>query len=137
MAAQQQQHPLFYEISPEMRDFAEKSVDQAKKAIDGFMNAAHKAVDTFGGHGNPVQASATDMSRKTLSYAEQNIAAALDHARKLVRTRDPMEAFRLQAEFVQSQFSSLQTQIQEFGEVVRKKAEDMTTEGRKPASSRK
>ena len=33
-----------YEIPTEMRDFAEKSVDQARKAFDGFLGAAHKAV---------------------------------------------------------------------------------------------
>ena len=38
-----------YEIPPEMRDFAEKSVEQARKAIDGFMNAAQKTADTFEG----------------------------------------------------------------------------------------
>jgi hypothetical protein len=31
-----------YEVPAEMRDFAEKSVEQARKAIDGFMGAARK-----------------------------------------------------------------------------------------------
>ena len=47
-----------YEIPPEMRDFAEKSVEQARKAIDGFMTAAQKTADTFEGSANTVQASA-------------------------------------------------------------------------------
>ena len=46
-----------YEIPTEMRDFAEKSVEQARKAIDGFMSAAQKTVDTFEGSANTVQAS--------------------------------------------------------------------------------
>ena len=49
-----------YEIPAEMRDFAEKSVEQARKAIDGFMGAAQKTVDTFEGSANTVQASAKD-----------------------------------------------------------------------------
>ena len=36
--------PISYEIPTEMRDFAEKSVEQAKKAFDGFVGAAGKAV---------------------------------------------------------------------------------------------
>jgi len=35
---------LYYEIPTEMRDFAEKSVDQARKPFDGFLGAAHKAI---------------------------------------------------------------------------------------------
>ena len=33
-----------YEIPAEMRDFAEKSVEQARKAFEGFIGAAQKAV---------------------------------------------------------------------------------------------
>ena len=32
-----------YEIPTEMRDFAEKSVDQARKAFESFIGAAQKA----------------------------------------------------------------------------------------------
>ena len=35
------------EIPPEMRAFAEKSVEQARQAFDGFMSAAHHALSTF------------------------------------------------------------------------------------------
>ena len=33
-----------YEIPTEVRDFAEKSVDQARKAVSGFLDAAQKAI---------------------------------------------------------------------------------------------
>ena len=112
MAANQ---PQGYEIPPEMRDFAEKSVEQARKAIDGFMSAAQKTVDTFEGSTNTLQATATDATRKTFSYAEQNLSAAFDLAQKMVRAKDPQEAMQIQAEFVRSQFESMQTQMKEFG----------------------
>ena len=64
-----------YEVPPEMRDFAEKSVEQARKAIDGFMTAAQKTADTFEGSANTVQASAKDAARKTFAYTEQNLSA--------------------------------------------------------------
>lgn len=104
-----------YEVPTEMRDFAEKSVDQARKAIDGFMGAAQKTLDTFEGAGSTVQSSAKDVSRKTLSYAEQNIAAAFDLAQKLVRSRDLQEAMQHQGEFVRQQFAAMQAQMKEFG----------------------
>jgi phasin len=104
-----------YEIPAEMRDFAEKSVDQARKAMDGFIGAAQKTVDTFEGSATTVQASAKDMTRKTFTYAEQNIAAAFELAQKMVRAKDLQEAMQAQAEFVRSQFEAMQTQMKEFG----------------------
>ena len=104
-----------YEIPTEMRDFAEKSVEQARKAIDGFMSAAQKTVDTFEGSTNTLQATATDATRKTFSYAEQNLSAAFDLAQRMVRAKDPQEAMQIQAEFVRSQFEAMQNQMKEFG----------------------
>jgi hypothetical protein len=62
-----------------------------------------------------VQASAKDMTRKTFAYAEQNIQAAFDLAQRMVRAKDMQEAMQVQAEFVRSQFESMQTQMKEFG----------------------
>ena len=104
-----------YEIPEEMRDFAEKSVEQARKAMDGFLGAAQKTVDTFEGSANNAQASMKDATRKTLSYAEQNIAAAFDLAQKMVRAKNVQEAMQYQAEFVRSQVESMQSQMREFG----------------------
>ncbi len=104
-----------YEIPTEMRDFAEKSVEQARKAIDGFMSAAQKTVDTFEGSTNTLQATATDATRKTFSYAEQNIQAAFDLAQRMVRAKDMQEAMQVQAEFVRSQFEAMQSQMKELG----------------------
>jgi phasin len=104
-----------YEIPPEMRDFAEKSVEQARKAIDGFMSAAQKTADTFEGSANTVQASAKDAARKTFSYTEQNLSAAFDLAQRMVRAKDMQEAMQIQAEFVRTQFESMQAQMKEFG----------------------
>jgi phasin len=104
-----------YEIPTEMRDFAEKSVEQARKAIDGFLTAAHKTVDTIETSADTVQASTKDLTRKTFDYAEQNIAAAFDLAQRLVRAKNPQEAMQLQAEYVRSQFAAMQEQMREFG----------------------
>lgn len=109
--------PNNYEVPSEMRDFAEKSIEQARKAIDGFMGAAQKTVDTFDSSANTVQANAKDVTRKTFSYAEQNISAAFDLAQRMVRAKDMQEAMQIQAEFVRLQFESMQAQMREFGAI--------------------
>ncbi len=104
-----------YEVPAEMREFAEKSVEQARKALDGFIGAARKTVDTFEGSANTVQASAKDMTQRTFSIAEQNITAAFDLAQRLVRAKDVQEVVRIQSEFVRSQFEAMQSQMKELG----------------------
>jgi phasin len=111
-----------YEVPAEMREFAEKSVEQARKAIDGFMSAAQRTADTFEGSASTVQSSAKDLTRKTFTYAEQNIAAAFDLAQKMVRAKDMQEAMQYQAEFVRSQFEAMQNQMKEFGSMAQSAA---------------
>jgi phasin len=106
-----------YEVPAEMRDFAEKSVEQARKAIDGFMGAAQRTVETLEGSGTSVQANAKDATRKTFTYAEQNIAAAFDLAQKMVRAKDLQEVMQYQAEYVRAQFEAMQAQMKEFGSI--------------------
>jgi phasin len=116
-----------YEVPAEMREFAEKSVEQARKAIDGFMSAAQRTADTFEGSANTVQSSAKDLSRKTFAYAEQNIAAAFDLAQKMVRAKDMQEAMQYQAEFVRAQFEAMQNQMREFGTMAQTAAKQPTS----------
>ena len=104
-----------YEVPAEMRDFAEKSDEPARNAIDGFLGAARKTVDTFEGSATTVQASAKDATQRTFSYAEQNISAAFDMAQRMVQAKDMQEVMRIQAEFVRSQFEAMQSQMKELG----------------------
>src|SRR3712207_6761493 len=117
-----QENPT-YEIPTEMRDLAEKSVEQARKAIDGFLGAAQRTVDTLENSASSVQANTTDITRKTFAYAEQNISAAFDHAQRLVRAKDVQEAMQLQAEFVRNQFAALQDQMRDFGAIAQAAAQ--------------
>lgn len=107
-----------YEIPTEMRDFAEKSVAQARKAFEGFMGAAHKATGTLDSTTAAVQTQAKDLGVKAVSYAEQNITAAFDHAERLTRAKDIHEVLALQAEFVRTQMANIQAQAKEFGSLL-------------------
>ncbi len=103
-----------YQIPNEVRDFAEKSVEQARKAFEGFTGAAQKALDStaaipFSPPG------AKDVGAKALSYAEANVNAAFDLAQKLVHAKDPQEVFKLQSEYVKAQFQTIQEQTKELG----------------------
>ncbi len=107
-----------YEVPTEIRDFAERSVHQARKAFEGFIGAVHKTAETVDTSGVSVQAGAKDVASKAVTYAETNVSAAFDLAEKLVRAKDVQEVFALQSEYLKAQFESLQSQTKELGEAV-------------------
>jgi phasin len=87
------------EVPAELRELAEKTIDQAEKAFGMFFDAASKSMTS-------VPTAGTEISRQALSFTEQNIKAAFDHARKLVHATDLHEAMLIQSEFLKSQFTN-------------------------------
>jgi phasin len=115
-----------YQIPTEMRDFAEKSVDQARKAFEGFMTAAQKAAGSAEDAASNAQSNVKDMTSKAIAAAENNVNAAFDLAQKLVRAKDLQEVIALQTEFAKSQVASIQAQAKEFGAIVQNAASSAT-----------
>ena len=111
-----------YEVPNEMREMAEKSVDQAKKAFDGFVGAASKAVEAAETHTANAHAQSRDMAKKAIGYAEQNVTAAFDLAQRLVHAKDVEDVVRIQSDFLKSQMSALQSQLTDIGSVVQENA---------------
>jgi phasin len=104
-----------FEIPAEMRRLAETSVAQAKQAFDGFISAAQQAVSRVESQTAVAQAGATDMSRKAMAFASQNMAASFAFAQRLAQARDVEEVMRLQADFLRSQMQTYAQQAQELG----------------------
>jgi phasin len=113
-----------FEIAPEMRNLAEQSVAQAKKAFDGFIAAAQQTLTTFEGQATAAQAGAKDVAKKAMTFAERNVANSFDFAQKIVRAKDVQEVMRLQAEFVKAQMEALSEQARELGASATKAATD-------------
>jgi phasin len=111
-----------FEIPNELRDFAERSVDQARKAFEGFVSVAQKAVGTVDDATAATRTNAKSVGAHVLGYAEQNVNAAFDLAHKLVQAKDPQEAFVLQSEYLKAQLSALQEQAKEISALVQKAA---------------
>ena len=114
--------PSGYEIPAEMRDLAEKSVEQAKTAFDGFIGAANKAVAAADTQATTAQHQSRDLAKRAMGYAEQNVTAAFDLAQRLLHAKDVQEVVHIQSEFVKPQVSSLQAQMTEFGSTVQASA---------------
>ncbi len=111
-----------YEVPVEMRDFAERSVEQARKAFEGFMGAAQKAAGSLEGATDNLRSGARDVSTKSMTFAEANVRAAFDHAQRLVKAKNIQEVMQLQSEYLRSQMAALQEQAKEIGATVQKSA---------------
>ncbi len=112
--------PKSFEIPTELRDFAERSVEQARKAFEGFLTVAQRATGVAGDASNTSQSGAKSVSAHVLSYTEQNMNAAFDLAQKLVKAKDPQEALALQSEYMKAQLAALQNQVKELSAVIQK-----------------
>jgi phasin len=100
------------EVPSELRDLAEKTIDQAERAFGMFFEAANKSVASMPSPG-------TEISKQALSFTEQNMRAAFEHARKLVHATDLQEALQIQSEFLRSQFTNAGEHMRQItGEVV-------------------
>jgi phasin len=113
-----------FQIPPEMRAIAEKSVEQAKQAVEGFISAAQRTVSALEGQAETARKGAKDVSGKAMGFVEQNVATSFDFAQKLVRAKDLQEMLELQATFIRTQMQALSEQAKELGQSASKTAKD-------------
>ena len=93
---------------------AERSIEQTRKAFEGFPRRA-------AGHAaNTIQTGAKSTGACLLTYSEQNVNTAFELPNKVVSVKVLQEAVALQGKYLKSQLAVLQTWAKEFGEVLQK-----------------
>jgi phasin len=100
-------------LPPEMRSFAEQSMQQAKRAFDEWMSATQRAVAAFEGQTSSAQTSAREVQRKVVAYSERNVAASLEFARKLLDAKDAETVMALHADYAKNQMQALAEQARD------------------------
>jgi phasin len=104
-----------FDIPDQMRDAADKSVEQARRAFDQFIDATQKAVAKAEGSVKSMREGAADVNRQALAFVEENIAASFDLAQKLVRAHTIEEVAAVQQEFLQRQMAAAAEQGKAIG----------------------
>jgi phasin len=104
-----------FAIPKELRSLAEQSVTQARKAFEGFVQAANQAVGQMQGQTQAAHRGAAEIAHKSMQYAEQNVATTFDFAQKLMHAKDAAEVMALQSEYLSRQMQALSTQVQDLG----------------------
>lgn len=112
-----------YEIPSDMRDFADKSVEQARKAFEGFLDAAYKASSAMETQATTAQDNMRAVTGAAVTFAEQNVGASFSYAQRLVRAGTIDEVLKIQADFARSQIETLTKQMTELGAVAGRRSD--------------
>jgi hypothetical protein len=102
--------PLSQAVPSELRDFADRSVEQARKAFDGFIWVVNAAIDDQEPRARNCTSPA-HLSRLAIDFAERNVQGAFDLAHDVVHATDLTEVLALQREFLARQMKALKTQM--------------------------
>lgn len=122
--------PTRFEIPEQMRDLADKSVDQARQAFEQFMDATQKAMASAEGSAKTLGEGAADLSRQSLAFVEENVAASFALAQRLVQARTAEEIAALQQEFARSQMKALSEQGKTLSEMLARTTADAAPKGK-------
>ena len=109
------------QVPAELREVAEKTIEQAEKAFGMFLDAAKKSIES-------IPHPTTEMSKKALSLTEQSMKVAFDHAKKVVQANDLQKVMQIQSEFLKNQFTDASQQIRKITEEVMSAAKETTKE---------
>ena len=95
--------PTRFEIPEQMRDAANRSVDQAKKAFEQFLDAVGKAAAAAEGSAKSLGENAADLNRQAQAF----VAASFDLVQRLAQARSFEEMTALQQEFLKRQMEAI------------------------------
>lgn len=115
-----------FDIPPQMRDFADKSMDHARKAFDDYLKTTREAFLGLEDTGGDVQKAAREAQERVLAYAEENVAATFDFARQMINVASPADLVEIQRNFIESQAKALADQSRDMAEMGQEALKKMT-----------
>jgi phasin len=118
------------QIPEHFREFAEKSVEQAKDNYARIRNAAEGATDMVEDSYLTATRGATEFNMKAIEALRSNVNSSFDYARELMAVKSFSEALELTASHMRQQFETLSDQAKELSELARKVATDTAASGK-------
>ncbi len=107
-----------FEIPENVRDLAERNVEQARAAYGQFMQIAQQAQEMMTRSSGAMTASAIEIQMRAMGYARSNLDASFNFATDLARARDLKEYLEIQTRYAQKQMEAYQLQAQELGQML-------------------
>jgi phasin protein len=94
------------EVPAELRQLAERTIDQAEKGFGLFFDAARRSTAA-------TTMSTAELPKQVLAFSEQSLKAGFEHARKVVSTETIQEIATAQSELVKRQMASAKHHLRE------------------------
>jgi hypothetical protein len=103
-----------FEIPTEMRDFAEKNVEQARVAYGQFMEFMSQAMNAWSSSGGPEAGNNFKaIQDRAIAFAKENAERSFSLASDLAKAKDMQEVVTLQSRYVQTQMQTFGIQAQQ------------------------
>ena len=112
--------PPPFEIPQQLRELAERNVEQARAAYGQFMDAMMQATGMWA---NAIPANAMTSGFKTVQdravrFAKQNAEACFTLASELANAKDVSDVLAIQSRYAQTQMQAYALQAQELGRLM-------------------
>jgi phasin len=108
-----------FEIPQQLRELAQKNVEQARAAYGQFMDAMTQAVSAWSSASSDTVTSAFKAVQDgAIRFAKENAEAGFALANELTKAKDLQDVLRLQSSFAQKQMESYARQAQELGRLM-------------------
>jgi len=108
-----------FEIPPQVRELAEKNIDQARKFYDQWMEGISQVMNMWSSTPAGEMVPGFDSLReRAITFAKDNAEAAFAQAEKLAQAKDVQDLMTLQSHYAQAQMRSYATQAQELGRLM-------------------
>ena len=104
--------PMF-EIPPEMRNLAEKNVEQARVAYGQFMEFMSQAMNAWSTTGGPEAGNFKALQERAIAFAKENAERSFSLASEIAKAKDMQEVVTLQSRYVQTQMQTFGIQAQQ------------------------
>jgi phasin len=109
-----------FEFPLQIRELAERNVEQARAACGQIMDAARKAQDMMGTMlpENSLTTGMKQLQERTMRFTRQNMDASFSLASELAKAKDFPEMLQIQSRHAQLQMAAYATQAQELGRLM-------------------
>lgn len=116
------------EAPVQVREFAEKSVAQAKEGYAKLKAVSEEATDAFEDAFATATKGYKDLGRKSVEAARSNVNAHFDFLQALIASKSVSQAIELQTSYAKQQYDVVTAQVKELSALAQKAA----TDGSKP-----
>jgi hypothetical protein len=120
-----------FEIPPELRDMAEKNVEQARAAYGQFMDFVTQAMGAWAAAPGGAEMSGFRAAQeRAIAFAKENAERSFALASDLARAKDVQEVLTLQSRYAQTQMQTFGIQAQQLAWLMADALRDMQTKAK-------